>query len=33
MERCYYCYNPIKKNYLLEKGVNYIDKDIHKKNI
>lgn len=31
MNRYYYCYNPVKKNYLIEKGINYIDKDIHKK--
>lgn len=33
MSRYYYCYNPVKKNYLLEKGVGYIDKDIHKKTL
>lgn len=33
MNKYYYCYNPVKKNYLLENGVNYIDKDIHKRTL
>lgn len=31
MNNYYYCYNTVKKNYLLENGINYIDKDIHKR--
>lgn len=29
MTNYYYCYNPTKKNFILEHGLNYIDKDIH----
>lgn len=31
MNNYYYCYNTVKKNYLLENGLQYIDKDIHKR--
>ena len=31
MNNYYYFYNTVKKNYLLENGINYIDKDIHKR--
>lgn len=27
----YYCYNPIKANFILTMGLNYIDKGIHLK--
>lgn len=30
MEKYLYCYNPIKKNFILERGERYIDKDINK---
>ena len=29
MNKYLYCYNPIKKNFILEKGEKYIDKDIN----